>query len=68
VRLTGGGLPAIRQVAHTNFCDIGWTLDAAAGRLVVVAVLDNLLKGAAGQAVQCFNVAFGLDECAGLLA
>jgi N-acetyl-gamma-glutamylphosphate reductase len=55
-------------VAHTNFCDIGWSLDAATGRLVVVAVLDNLLKGAAGQAVQCFNVAFGLDECAGLLA
>jgi N-acetyl-gamma-glutamyl-phosphate reductase len=68
VRLTGAALPGIRQVAHTNFCDIGWTLDAATGRLVVVAVLDNLLKGAAGQAVQCFNVAFGLDECAGLLA
>jgi N-acetyl-gamma-glutamyl-phosphate reductase len=68
VRLTGDALPAIRQVAHTNFCDIGWRLDAASGRLVVVAVVDNLLKGAAGQAVQCFNIAFGLDECAGLLA
>ena len=68
VRLTGSALPAIRQVAYTNFCDIGWTLDAAGARLVVVAVLDNLLKGAAGQAVQCFNVAFGLDERAGLLA
>jgi N-acetyl-gamma-glutamyl-phosphate reductase len=67
VRLTGSALPAIRHVAHTNFCDIGWALDAAGARLVVVAVLDNLLKGAAGQAVQCFNVAFGFDECAGLL-
>jgi N-acetyl-gamma-glutamyl-phosphate reductase len=67
VRLTGAALPGIRQVAHTNFCDIGWALDPATGRLVVVAVLDNLLKGAAGQAVQCFNVAFGLDECAGLV-
>jgi N-acetyl-gamma-glutamylphosphate reductase len=49
-------------VAWTNFCDIGWTLDEAGGRLVVVATLDNLLKGAAGQGVQNFNVAFGFDE------
>jgi N-acetyl-gamma-glutamyl-phosphate reductase len=68
VRLTGGTLPAIKQVAHTNFCDIGWKLDAATGRLVIVSVLDNLLKGAAGQAVQAFNIAFGFDERAGLLA
>jgi N-acetyl-gamma-glutamyl-phosphate reductase len=68
VRLRGGTLPAIKHVAYTNFCDIGWTLDAATGRLVVVSVLDNLLKGAAGQAVQGFNIAFGLDERAGLLA
>jgi N-acetyl-gamma-glutamyl-phosphate reductase len=68
VRLTGDVLPSIRQVAYTNFCDIGWTLDAATGRLVVVSVIDNLLKGAAGQAVQAFNVAFGFDERAGLLA
>ena len=68
VRLTGGPLPAIKQVAYTNFCDIGWKLDATSGRLVVVSVLDNLLKGAAGQAVQNFNVVFGFDERAGLLA
>ena len=68
VRLTSGPLPAIKQVAYTNFCDIGWKLDATSGRLVVVSVLDNLLKGAAGQAVQNFNVVFGFDERAGLLA
>ena len=66
VRLTGDALPEIKHVAHTNFCDIGWRIDAASGRLVVVACLDNLVKGAAGQAVQNFNVAFGLDESEGL--
>ena len=67
VRLRGGDLPVIKHVAHTNFCDIGWKLDAVTGRLVVVSCLDNLLKGAAGQAVQNFNVAFGYDERVGLL-
>ena len=67
VRLRGGELPVIKHVAHTNFCDIGWTLDAATGRLVIVSCIDNLLKGAAGQAVQNFNVAFGYDERVGLL-
>ena len=67
VRLRGGDLPVIKHVAHTNFCDIGWKLDAATGRLVIVSCLDNLLKGAAGQAVQNFNVAFGYDERVGLL-
>jgi N-acetyl-gamma-glutamyl-phosphate reductase len=66
VRLTGGDLPEIKHVVHTNFCDVGWRLDAGTGRLVVVAVIDNLLKGAAGQAVQDFNLAFGFDECEGL--
>ena len=46
----------------------GWKLDAESGRLVVVSVLDNLLKGAASQAVQGFNIACGFDERAGLLA
>jgi N-acetyl-gamma-glutamyl-phosphate reductase len=68
VRVTGSTLPVIKQVAYTNFCDIGWKLDTTSGRLVVVSVLDNLLKGAAGQAVQGFNIAFGFDEPAGLLA
>ncbi len=67
VRLRGGDLPVIKHVAHTNFCDIGWKLDEPTGRLVVVSCIDNLLKGAAGQAVQNFNVAFGYDERLGLL-
>ena len=67
VRLTGDALPEIKHVAYTNFCDIGWKVDAAHGRLVLVAVLDNLLKGAAGQAVQNLNIVLGLDERTGLM-
>jgi N-acetyl-gamma-glutamyl-phosphate reductase len=67
VRLTGDRLPEIKHVAHTNFCDIGWKVDEASGRLIVVAVLDNLLKGAAGQAVQQFNLLCGFPETEGLL-
>jgi N-acetyl-gamma-glutamyl-phosphate reductase len=65
VRLRGDALPEIKHVAWTNFCDLGWRV--AGDRTVVVAAIDNLLKGAAGQAVQAFNVAFGFEECAGLL-
>ena len=64
VRLTGDRPPEIKQVAHTNFCDVGWQVDG--GRLVLVCCLDNLVKGAAGQALQSFNVACGLDEREGL--
>jgi N-acetyl-gamma-glutamyl-phosphate reductase len=62
VRLTGGDLPEIKHVAHTNFCDIGWRVDRPGGQLVIAACIDNLVKGAAGQAIQNFNVAFGFDE------
>ena len=61
VRLVGPSLPEIKHVAHTNFCDIGWRVDAA-GRGVLVSVIDNLLKGASGQAVQNLNAMLGLDE------
>jgi N-acetyl-gamma-glutamyl-phosphate reductase len=67
VRLTGDALPEIKHVAWTNFCDIGWRLDAATRRLVIVACLDNLVKGAAGQALQNFNVACGFNERTALL-
>ena len=67
VRLTGDTLPEIKHVVHTNFCDIGWKIDADSGRLILVACLDNLIKGAAGQALQNLNVAFGFDETIGLL-
>ncbi|HEX6463704.1 MAG TPA: N-acetyl-gamma-glutamyl-phosphate reductase [Vicinamibacterales bacterium] len=66
VRLTGSDLPEIKHVAHTNFCDIGWKVNAETRQLVLVVCLDNLVKGAAGQAVQNFNIAFGFDETAGL--
>jgi len=66
VRLTGRDLPEIKHVAHTNFCDIGWRVNAATNQLVLVVCIDNLVKGAAGQAVQNFNVAFGFDEKTGL--
>jgi len=66
VRLVGQSLPEIKHVAHTNFCDIGWRVDPS-GRVILVSVIDNLVKGASGQAVQNMNVMLGLDEAAGLL-
>jgi N-acetyl-gamma-glutamyl-phosphate reductase len=53
-------------VAHTNFCDIGFALDSKGERLVVVSCLDNLGKGAAGQAVQNMNAMMGFEEATGL--
>jgi len=66
VRLTGSELPEIKHVAWSNFCDIGWTVDEPGGRALIVSVIDNLVKGAAGSAVQNFNVMHGLNETAGL--
>ncbi len=66
VRVDHELLPEIKHVAHTNFCDIGWRWDKPSGRLVLVVCLDNLVKGAAGQALQNLNVAFGHDETTGL--
>jgi N-acetyl-gamma-glutamyl-phosphate reductase len=67
VRLSGAALPEIKYVAHTNFCDLGWKVDEANSRVFVASAIDNLVKGAAGQAIQNFNLMFGLDERAGLL-
>jgi N-acetyl-gamma-glutamyl-phosphate reductase len=61
-----GKLPQIQYSLHTNYCDIGFTLAADGKRLVIVSCLDNLMKGAAGQAVQNMNVMFGWDEEEGL--
>ena len=66
MRLTGADLPEIKHVAHTNFCDIGWRVSPDGRQLVMVACIDNLVKGAAGQAIQNFNVAFGFPEATGL--
>ena len=57
-----GTLPELQHVAHTNFCDIGFALDKSGRRLVIVSCLDNLGKGAAGQAVQNFNRMLGIEE------
>jgi N-acetyl-gamma-glutamyl-phosphate reductase len=57
-----GSLPELQHVAHTNFCDIGFSLDQSGKRLIVVSCLDNLGKGAAGQAVQNFNLTLGIEE------
>lgn len=62
-----GVFPDLRGVARTNFCDIGVSFDPATGRGVVVSAIDNLVKGAAGQAVQNLNLALGLPETEGLL-
>jgi N-acetyl-gamma-glutamyl-phosphate reductase len=66
VRLFGDDLPDIKQVAYTNFCDIGWRVDGDTGRAVVVSCIDNLVKGAAGQALQNLNLMCGFDERTGL--
>src|SRR5258706_266777 len=67
VRLTGAALPEIKHVAHTNFCDIGWKVDEGRNRLALIVVLDNLVQGAAGQALQKLNILLGLYEPTRLL-
>jgi N-acetyl-gamma-glutamyl-phosphate reductase len=61
-----GKLPQIQYSLHTNYCDVGFTLAPDGQRLVIVSCLDNLLKGAAGQAVQNMNLVFGWNEEEGL--
>jgi N-acetyl-gamma-glutamyl-phosphate reductase len=68
VRLYASGqVPDLHAVAHTNFCDIGFKFDENTRRVVVISVIDNLVKGAAGQAIQNMNLALGYPETAGLL-
>lgn len=62
-----GKLPELQHVTRTNFCDLGFVLDDSAKRMVVVSCLDNLGKGAAGQAVQNFNFMNGYAEATGLI-
>ncbi|MBO8142716.1 MAG: N-acetyl-gamma-glutamyl-phosphate reductase [Firmicutes bacterium] len=67
VRVLGENrLPQTKVVAGSNFCDVTARSDPRTGRLIVLAAIDNLVKGAAGQAVQNMNLMFGLDEAAGL--
>lgn len=67
IRLRPGVLPQLRDVVETNYCDIGWIYDASAGVAVIASALDNLTKGAAGQAIQNMNVMMGWPETMGLL-
>ena len=64
---TPPNLPEIRFVTGTNYCDIGFALDKRVGKIKVISVIDNLTKGAAGQAVQNMNIMFGFSETSGLI-
>lgn len=61
-----GELPQVKWVTHTNYCDIGVRLESKSPWAILVSCLDNLVKGAAGQAVQNMNLMFGLNEQTGL--
>lgn len=62
-----GRLPDTLHVRGTNYCDIGFKIDKQNHRLIIISAIDNLVKGAAGQAVQNMNIMLGFDETAGLL-
>jgi N-acetyl-gamma-glutamyl-phosphate reductase len=67
VRIRDQGVwPATKEVWGSNFCDIGFSVDMRTGRVTIVSVIDNLVKGAAGQAVQNVNIMYGWREDAGL--
>ncbi len=64
--LLDGQFPETKQAAGSNYCRISPVFDERTGRVIVLSVIDNLVKGAAGQAIQNMNLMFGLDETAGL--
>ena len=61
-----GAYPSTKYVRGTNYCDIAWHIDPRTHRVIVFSAIDNLVKGAAGQAIQNMNIALGLDERTGL--
>ncbi|OPA75642.1 N-acetyl-gamma-glutamyl-phosphate reductase [Paenibacillus selenitireducens] len=61
-----GKWPATKEVFGSNYCDIGFAVDERTGRVTIVSVIDNLVKGAAGQAIQNLNLMMGWDETLGL--
>jgi N-acetyl-gamma-glutamyl-phosphate reductase len=65
--LTGKALPDTKNVTGTNLIEFAWRVDPRTGRLVVISAIDNLTKGASGQAVQCLNLMSAFPETAGLL-
>ncbi|MCZ7384269.1 MAG: N-acetyl-gamma-glutamyl-phosphate reductase [Candidatus Methanoperedens sp.] len=60
------GIPMLGSVRGSNFCDIGFEIDKNSDRIVVISAIDNLVKGASGQAIQNMNLMFGLPETTGL--
>jgi len=69
IRVLPAGLTAAtNRVRQSNFCDISVHLDLNGSTLIVTTAIDNMVKGSAGQAIQCMNVLFGFDEKAGLEA
>ena len=67
IRLRGrGAYPETKYVRGSNYCDLGWHIDERTNRVIVLSAIDNLVKGAAGQAIQNFNIACGFDEKTGL--
>ena len=67
IRVLGkGACPEIKNVRASNYVDIGWEIDRRTGRIIAMSAIDNLVKGAAGQAVQNMNVMFGIEETTGL--
>jgi N-acetyl-gamma-glutamyl-phosphate reductase len=65
--LEGEALPDTKNVTGTNMIEIAWRLDARTGRLIVMSAIDNITKGASGQAVQSMNILCGFPETAGLI-
>ena len=65
--LPAESLPDTKNVTHTNYLDLAWRLDRRTGRLIMTSAIDNLVKGASGQAIQSFNLMCGFDETTGLL-
>lgn len=55
-------LPDPKVVVGTNFCDVGFELDERLNRIIALSAVDNMVKGASGQAVQCLNITLGIDE------
>jgi len=66
VRYSATAIPEIKNVVYTNFIDIGFRINPEEGQLILLSAIDNLIKGAAGQAVQNMNIMFGFNETEGL--
>lgn len=67
VRIRNAGIwPATKEVSGSNYCDIGFAADARTGRITIFSVIDNVVKGAAGQAIQNLNLMYGWEETLGL--